>query len=124
MTTSNPNPHPQHDTAALAGGWHAICALEEIVPSTGVCALLGGQQIAVFRLPGDQLYAVGNHDPHSGANVLSRGLVGDLDGEPVVASPIYKQHFRLRNGTSVEAPTVRIPTFAVSCREGLVWLQA
>ncbi|HEV2429913.1 MAG TPA: nitrite reductase small subunit NirD, partial [Burkholderiales bacterium] len=74
-----------------------ICRVEDIVPDTGVCALVGGEQVAVFRVE-DQVYAVGNHDPFSGANVLSRGIVGDLKGELVVASPVYKQHFSLVTG--------------------------
>ena len=59
-----------------------------------MCALLDGQQVAMFRV-GDAVHAIGNHDPASGANVLSRGIVGDVAGELVVASPMYKQHFSL-----------------------------
>ena len=47
-----------------------ICDLEDILPDTGVCALVAGEQVAIFRVE-DQLYAVGNRDPFSGANVLS-----------------------------------------------------
>jgi len=54
-----------------------VCALDDIVPGTGVCALVGGEQIAVFRID-QETYAIGNRDPFSGANVLSRGIVGDL----------------------------------------------
>src|SRR3954463_8109440 len=64
---------------------HKVCRLHDIVPGTGVCALVGGDQIAIFRLGDDSVRAVGNHDPMSGANVLSRGIVGDLKGELVVA---------------------------------------
>ena len=64
---------------------HKICRLDDIVPNTGVCALVGGEQVALFRLDDDSVYAVGNHDPFSGANVLSRGIVGDIRGELVVA---------------------------------------
>ncbi len=40
------------------------------------------------------MYALDNFDPASSrANVLSRGLTGDLQNERVVASPIYKNHF-------------------------------
>src|SRR5579859_7332731 len=67
-----------------------ICRLDDIVPGTGVCALVGDEQVAVFRVD-DCVYALGNFDPFSRANVLSRGIVGDLKGELVVASPVYKQ---------------------------------
>jgi len=97
-----------------------VCRLEEIVPEAGVCALVGGEQVAVFRLNGDDVYAVGNRDPFSRANVLSRGIVGDLGGELVVASPVYKQHFSLLTGRCIEDASVRIPVYAARVEEGWV----
>ena len=85
-----------------------VCRLEDIVPTRGVCALVGGEQVAVFRVD-DEVYAIGNRDPFSGANVLSRGIVGDLNGELVVASPVYKQHFSLRTGRCIEDASVQRP---------------
>ncbi|GAB7271816.1 hypothetical protein DZS_32100 [Dickeya ananatis] len=41
------------------------------------------------------MFALDNLEPGSGANVLSRGIVGDVDGEPVVISPLYKKTFAL-----------------------------
>jgi assimilatory nitrate reductase catalytic subunit len=98
----------------------SVCRLDDIVPNTGVCALVGGEQVAVFRLDDDSVHAIGNHDPFSRANVLSRGIVGDLKGELVVASPVYKQHFSLRTGRCVEDATVRIPVYAARVEEGFV----
>jgi NAD(P)H-dependent nitrite reductase small subunit len=103
--------------------WVAVCRLDDIVPNTGVCALVGGQQIAVFRLDDDSVYALSNHDPFSGANVLSRGIVGDLKGELVVASPVYKQHFSLASGQCLEDPQVRVPVFAARVEGGQVWVE-
>ena len=87
-----------------------VCGLDEIVPDTGVCALVDGEQVAVFRI-GVQVFAIGNLDPFSGANVLSRGIVGDLNGELVVASPVYKQHFSLLTGRCIEDETVSVPVY-------------
>ena len=98
----------------------SVCRLDDIVPNTGVCALVGGEQVAVFRLGDDSVHAVGNHDPFSRANVLSRGIVGDLKGELVVASPVYKQHFSLLTGRCVEDATVRIPVYAARVEDGFV----
>jgi nitrite reductase (NADH) small subunit len=98
----------------------AVCRLEDIVPNSGVCALVGERQVAVFRLGDDSLYAIGNHDPLSGANVLSRGIVGDLNGEPVVASPVYKQHFSLASGRCLEEPGVAVPVYAVRLEGAVV----
>jgi nitrite reductase (NADH) small subunit len=96
-----------------------ICRFDDIVPDTGVCALVEGEQVAVFRVE-DEVYAVGNRDPFSNANVLSRGIVGDLKGELVVASPVYKQHFSLKTGRCVEDAAVRIPVYAARVEEGMV----
>ncbi|HVJ25688.1 MAG TPA: nitrite reductase small subunit NirD, partial [Burkholderiales bacterium] len=100
-----------------------VCRLDDIVPDTGVCALVEGEQVAVFRIE-DEIYAVGNHDPFSNANVLSRGIVGDLNGELVVASPVYKQHFSLKTGRCVEDAAVRIPVYAARVEEGMVVVEA
>ncbi len=97
-----------------------VCPLEDIVPNAGVAALVDGEQVAVFRLDDDSVHAVGNLDPFSRANVLSRGIVGDLKGELVVASPVYKQHFSLRTGRCIEDATARIPVYAVRVEDGFV----
>lgn len=102
--------------------WQAVCTLDDIVPDTGVAALVAGRQLAIFRLrEGDVLYAIDHHDPCSGANVLARGLVGDIGGEPVVASPIYKQHFSLVTGRCLEQGDVAVAVFPVRCTaQGMV----
>jgi nitrite reductase (NADH) small subunit len=104
--------------------WVAVCRLEDIVPNTGVCALMGERQIAVFRLDDDSVYAIDNRDPFSRANVLSRGIVGDLKGEVVVASPVYKQHFSLATGQCLEDPGVRLAVFPVRVEGDAILVQA
>lgn len=104
--------------------WTPICALDDIVPDSGVCALAGGRQVAVFRVGADQVFAIANHDPFSKANVLSRGITGDIKGELVVASPVYKQHFRLATGQCVEDESVSVESFAVRIRNGIVEVEA
>jgi NAD(P)H-dependent nitrite reductase small subunit len=103
---------------------HRVCPLAQIVPNTGVCALAGERQVAVFRLDDDSVYVIGNHDPFSKANVLSRGIVGDLKGELVVASPVYKQHFSLATGQCLEDPDVRVPVYAVRIENETIWVEA
>jgi assimilatory nitrate reductase catalytic subunit len=97
-----------------------VCPLEAIVPNAGVAALVDGEQVAVFRLEDDSIHAVGNRDPFSRANVLSRGIVGDLKGALVVASPVYKQHFNLQTGHCVEDASARIPVYAARVEEGWI----
>lgn len=102
----------------------AVCRLGDIVPNTGVCALVNGRQVAVFRLDDNSVYAIDNYDPFSRANVLSRGIVGDLKGEVVVASPVYKQHFSLKSGQCLEDPGVRVPVYAVRLEKEMIWVEA
>ena len=99
--------------------WEDVCALEDIVPWTGVCALVAGRQVAVVRTD-DAVYAIGNLDPFSKAYVLSRGIVGDKAGVPKIASPIFKQTFDLRTGQCLDRPEVRVPTHEVRVERGRV----
>lgn len=93
--------------------WQHICSRADLVAGAGIAARVDGEQVAIFYLPEQSppLYAIGNHDPIGGANVLSRGIVGDIDGELVVASPLYKQHFDLVSGVCVEQPDVAVPVW-------------
>ena len=94
--------------------WVDVCASADLIPDRGVCALVGGHQVAIFRVsPYDELYAVGNHDPFSRANVISRGIVGSRGDVVKVASPMYKQNFDLRTGVCLDDPTIALPVYAV-----------
>lgn len=95
--------------------WQSVCTRKDLVPGSGVCALLGQEQVALFFLPGEEqeVYAISNRDPIGGANVLSRGIVGDIGGKLVVASPLYKQHFDLSSGQCLEEGTVCIEVYEV-----------
>lgn len=102
-------------------GWGAVCPLHEIIRNAGVCALVNGRQIAVFRVD-DWVFAIDNHDPASGANVLSRGLVGDIKGERVVASPLYKHHYSLNTGRCLEDTTKSVNVYPARVTDGYVWV--
>ena len=95
--------------------WEKVCGREDLVPGSGVCALVGTEQVALFYLPDEEqaLFALGNRDPIGKANVMSRGIVGDLRGELVVASPLYKQHFSLNTGVCLEEEEVRLEVYNV-----------
>jgi nitrite reductase (NADH) small subunit len=101
--------------------WQPACAIDDIVPDTGVCALIAGRQVALVRVgEGEDVYAVSNFDPFSKAYVISRGIVGDRGGVPKIASPIYKQSFDLRTGQCLDDVAVRLATFPVRVVEGRV----
>lgn len=92
--------------------WQAVCSRHDLIANSGVVVWLDGAQVALFYLPsqgeGQAIYAIDNHDPQSGANVLGRGIVGSLKGDLVVASPLYKQHFRLADGHCLEDPEQKV----------------
>jgi len=97
--------------------WKNLCNRADLVADSGVVAWLDGAQVALFHLPaigaGEQVFAIDNRDPKSGANVIGRGIVGMLKGELVIASPLYKQHFRLADGVCVEYPEQRLRVWPV-----------
>lgn len=95
--------------------WQKICGVQDLVPESGVCALVGKEQIALFYLPQEEkpIYAIHNHDPIGAANVLARGMVGDVGGELVVASPLYKQHFSLLSGQCLEQEDTAVRAYDV-----------
>ncbi|WP_213939377.1 nitrite reductase small subunit NirD [Pseudomonas sp. dw_612] len=103
--------------------WQTVCAQQDLVDNSGVVVWLDGAQVALFYLPGAEgqtLFAIDNHDPQSGANVIGRGLVGSIKGDLVVASPIYKQHFRLEDGSCLEYPQQRLRVWPVRLSGGVV----
>lgn len=97
--------------------WRAVCARQDLVLNSGVVALVGTAQVALFYVASisgtPQLFAVENRDPVSGVNVIGRGLIGSLAGDLVIASPLYKQHYRLEDGTCLEDPALRLRTWPV-----------
>ncbi|KOC91125.1 nitrite reductase small subunit NirD [Winslowiella iniecta] len=101
--------------------WHSVCALNDILPATGVCAWINQQQIAIFRpRQDDKLYAISNIDPFAAASVLSRGIIAEHQQELWVASPLKKQRFRLRDGLCMEDESRSVAHFPVRVNDGRV----
>jgi nitrite reductase (NADH) small subunit len=100
--------------------WEAVCGYDQLTPGRGVAALVGGEQVAVFRDGSGAVYAVGNRDPYSGAYVLARGIVGSRGEVPTVASPMYKQVFDLRTGRCLDDESVALPVYEVRVCAGEV----
>jgi nitrite reductase (NADH) small subunit len=107
-------------TAQVRAHWTAVCRYDDIIPERGVAALVDGMAVAVFRTHDGALYALSNVDPFSSASVLSRGIVGDREGRPTVASPIYKQVFELATGVCLDDPDVSVPTYPIRVVDGIV----
>ncbi|MFD9560439.1 nitrite reductase (NAD(P)H) small subunit [Streptomyces sp. NPDC059990] len=71
--------------------------------------LADGTEVAVFKDRAGAVYAVGNRDPFSGADVISDGITGSRGGVPVVTSPMREQVFDLRTGICLDDPRVSLP---------------
>jgi nitrite reductase (NADH) small subunit len=108
-------------TAPSTATWTTVCQVEDIIPATGVAALVKGQQIALVRPANDeQIFAISNYDPISKAFVLARGIVGDKNGVLKITSPIYKQGFNLITGQCLDDPTIKIPVYQVKVQNGTI----
>lgn len=108
---------------------YKICNISDLIKNSGVCALLAAQdeqqQVALFYVPESEqkVFALGNWDPIGQANVMSRGLLGSVGDELVVASPLYKQHFSLSTGQCLEQDAC-VPTFDISIDGDDVYIAA
>lgn len=93
--------------------WIDVCPMSQITIDRGVAAVLGGRPIAVFVLASGDVFAIDHLDPFHGAPVMARGLIGSMDGTPIVASPLLKQRFELTTGRCLDADDVTLETFDV-----------
>jgi len=100
--------------------WYEICPIDHVVPGTGVAALVQGEQIAIIRTGDGSLSALSNFDPFSDAYVIARGIVGDRNGVPKIASPIYKQSFSLETGECLDDPSVRLRVYPIRVSSGKI----
>jgi nitrite reductase (NADH) small subunit len=102
-----------------------VCDIQDIVPGTGVCALIDGQQVAVFRPSAtEEVRAISNMDPFYQSNVLSRGLIVEHQGELWVASPLKKQRFNLTTGACMEDERFSVKAYKARVTKGAVEISA
>lgn len=110
--------------------WVSVCTKRQLIHERGVAALVRDQQVALFRViapdGSDFVYAVGHHDPASGANVIARGIVGstarDDEQRDTVASPLYKHVYDLRTGECYTDPQYRLQVFRTWVAGNIVYV--
>ena len=79
--------------------WIAVCKVEDIPEDGGACALVNGEQIAIFNFKSiGKWYATQNMCPHRQQMALSRGMIGTTGEVPKVACPFHKKTFSLEDG--------------------------
>lgn len=107
-------------TMTVSTRWATVCRLDDLLPERGAAAIFGDVQVAIFRMGGDVVHAIGNRDPISGACVLSRGIVGTRGDRTVVVSPMHKQAYDVATGDCLDAPGMSVPVYPARVRDGLV----
>lgn len=108
-------------TATLQPAEITVCPVARLVPGRGVAALLpDGRQVAMFLLADGGVHALCNIDPVARAAVMSRGLVGDRGGVPVVLSPLGKQAYALEDGRCLDDEEVGLTVFPARIDDGEV----
>ncbi len=101
--------------------WVPLASVEEIPRDGGIAVRHGDVQIAIFHVAArDAWFATHNRCPHTGDNVLARGLVGDASGRPKVACPQHKKSFDLETGAGLSDPEYGIAAFRVKVEDGKV----
>lgn len=101
--------------------WIKICSTDDLQPNSGICALVDGKQVAIFHMPQrGEIYAIDNWDPIGKANVLSRGLIGDVEGAPMVASPLYKERYDLKSGQCLDNEALKLNTYEIQINNDCV----
>ncbi|MEZ2391272.1 nitrite reductase small subunit NirD [bacterium RCC_150] len=103
--------------------WHRICPLDELEPAWGEAALVDGVQVALFRVDAGTVYAVGQQDPATCANVMARGITGSRGSRPTIASPLHKEVYDLQTGECYSNPELRLPAFRTRVVDGFVELE-
>jgi nitrite reductase (NADH) small subunit len=122
MTAVDAHLDPCADGTGDRPEWVVVCPWDALIPDRGVCALVGGAAVAVFRCSfRSELFAIDNVDPFTGASVLSRGLVGaTVDGTTFVSSPLRKQRFALDTGRCLDDPELALRTWPTAVVDGVV----
>ncbi len=105
--------------------WTVIGKAEEFTSDLGVCIKIDDEQIAVFKLAGEkEWYATQNLCPHDKSMVLSRGLTGDIKGEPKITCPLHKRSFSLNSGECLtDSETSCLKTYPVKEEDGKILIQ-
>ena len=113
----------QEETTAAATGWHRVCPVAELEPAWGEAALIAGRQVALFRTASDEVYAVSQEDPATGAHVMARGILGSRGDRPTIASPLHKEVYDLETGECFSTPGLSIAAFSTRVVDGFVEIE-
>lgn len=103
--------------------WVKAASVDAFPEEGGACVLVEGEQIAVYNFTSKgEWFATQNLCPHKQEMILSRGMIGDLKGEPKVACPLHKKQFSLNSGACLTGEDYSIKTYPVKEEEGVIFI--
>jgi len=103
--------------------WKLACSVNDIPEDGGACALIEGEQVAIFNFSRtEKWYATQNLCPHKQTMALSRGMIGDTNGEPKVACPFHKKTFSLESGTCLSGDEYSIKTYPIKIEGNKIYV--
>ncbi len=103
--------------------WFKAVKVSEVPQNGGVCVKYKDMQVALFSFNRKQKwYACQNLCPHKMEMVLSRGMLGDLQGIPKVACPLHKNNFSLETGEHLNGDLPTIKVFPVKVEDDQVFI--
>lgn len=100
--------------------WLAACPIADLEAGWGETALLAGRQIALLKDTEAHAFAIDAQDPHTGAMVMARGIMGSRGEAPTIASPLHKEVYDLRTGAGLSHPDYSVRTFATRVVDGVL----
>ena len=108
---------------SIQTSWQSACRVQDVPEDGGVCALINGEQIAIFNFTTlGKWYATQNECPHKQQMALSRGMIGTLGDEPKVACPFHKKTYSLISGACLSGDKLSIKTYDVKVEDGHVFV--
>lgn len=111
---------PVDAEADQTAAWFAACPIDELEAGWGETALLAGRQIALLKDSETHAFAIDAEDPHTGAMVMARGIMGSRGDAPTIASPLHKEVYDLRTGEGLSHPQYAVRTYGTRVVDGVL----
>jgi nitrite reductase (NADH) small subunit len=103
--------------------WFKAAPVNAFPKDGGACVKYKDLQIAVFNFERlNTWYASQNLSPEKQEMVLSRGMIGDHNGTPMVACPLHKKTFSLETGENLNGDLEPIAIYPVKIENNIVYI--
>ena len=103
--------------------WFKAAPISAFPKDGGACVKYKDLQIAVFNFTRTNTwYACQNYSPQKGEMVLSRGMIGDHKGIPMVACPLLKKTYSFLDGSNLNGDLDPIAIYPVKIEEENVYI--